>query len=98
MKSKVVLGVVSMALVAVSATSFARGYMGGNQGYSQQSTNVQENRGYGDQTMPRPMDGSGFGAKNHGKRGNGRGLRLRDGSCLNDNSTNSGAPAAVNQD
>ena len=64
--------------------SYGNGYMGGkNSSYTQQSGSQQSYKGYGDGTMPRPMDGTGFGVKNN----KGRGKRLRDGSCGNSTTT-----------
>ena len=91
MKKKILAGILAgtmiLGSIPIMARGYGKGYMGGrNSGYTQPAGD-QAYRGYGDGTRPRPMDGTGFGAKSNDFRGKGQGKRLRDGSCLNNTTT-----------
>ncbi len=91
MKKKILAGILAGTMILGSiplmARGYGKGYMGGrNSGYTQPAGN-QAYRGYGDGTRPRPMDGAGFGAQDNDFRGKGQGKRLRDGSCVNNTTT-----------
>jgi hypothetical protein len=84
MKSKKLLAGIIIGTMLMSVPVFARGghgkgYMGGGNSNFTQGSGQLLQRGYGDGTQPKPMDGTGFGAK----AGQGKGQMLRDGSCLN---------------
>ena len=76
-------GAIILAAIPLMARGYGKGYMGGRNSTYTQPAGDQAYRGYGDGTMPRPMDGTGFGAQNNDFRGKGQGKRLRDGSCVN---------------
>ena len=81
---KLVVGILLGAmLVAVPlfAGGNGKGFMGGNNANFVQGSGQLLQNGFGDGTMPRPMDGTGFGATNNDRQGNGQ--MLRDGSCDN---------------
>ncbi len=84
---KIIAGVLVGTMILGAIPLLARGghgkgYMGGRNSSYTQPAGEKSYKGYGDGTMPRPMDGTGFGAKAD-KSNKGYGKRLRDGSCLN---------------
>ncbi len=91
MKKKIVTGILVGTMILSSlplmARGYGKGYMGGANSNFTQPSGTQSYRGYGDGSMARPMDGTGFGAQNNPNRGNGQGQRLRDGSCVNNTTT-----------
>jgi len=89
MKKKIIVGLLAGTMLLSSlplmARGYGKGYMGGRNSNYTQPSGVQAYQGYGGGTMPRPMDGTGFGAQSSNFRG--KGQRLRDGSCLNNTTT-----------
>ena len=85
MKAKKLVVGVLVGTMLIAVPLFARGggqgkgYMGGTNSNFVQGSGQQLFNGYGDGTQPRPMDGTGLGAKGS----NGQGLHLQDGSCFN---------------
>ena len=59
-----------------------KGYMGGSNTTFVQGSEQQLYNGYGDGSMPHPMDGTGFGASQN-IRGQAQGQMLQDGTCIN---------------
>ncbi len=85
---KLVAGIlVGAMLVAVplfaGGNGRGHGFMGGNNANFVQGSGQLLQNGYGDGTMPNPMDGTGFGATTDNPRGNGQ--MLQDGSCADQN-------------
>jgi hypothetical protein len=83
MRTKLLSAVIAGALMCTTTAALAagngnsKGYLGGQNAsfIQQQPQGNGENRGHGDGTMPRPMDGTGFGAMTAGN-GNGMGQEM----------------------
>ena len=92
MKTKKLVAGVLVGAMLIAVPIFARGgahgkgYMGGTNSNFLKSNGGQLN-GYGDGRQPKPMDGTGFGAKRNNFKVQGNGKRLRDGSCINNATT-----------